>query len=540
MPFDLVSREWIPVLRGGTVREESLSGALGGAGGITGLAVTPASMSPALLRYLVAVVLDVFGAPRSRGEWGQRWATGSFDRSRIDTYLDEHGHRFDLFSEVAPFAQAAGLRTCKGEVKPASLLLPAIQTGNSTPLFSARTEADPVVLAPAEAARWLIHVLAWDTAGIKSGAEGDPNAPKGKAYGNPVGPLGQIGTVVPTGRTLFETITLNLPVLPDGLAPSDAPHWRREPMGPTWSLREPTGLLDLLTWPSRRVRLIPELVDAETVVRSVVLTAGDRLFSVPPNEPHTLWNRTRNPKPDDPEWRPRRHRSGRASWQGLDALLATSDETGQSREARSSDSLVQIGGLVEEGQLDAGYPLNVEVVGYEYGTQSAVFDNLVADTLPLPVAALRSSEELSELLDHVVVEARALISAVNILDADLRQAAGGDPTPWNSGQRPGVVLVHRLDPVTRRILRGLQSAPDAVDGARRAWYHHARRATLRVGEELLSSIGPTAFAGRAVARGAKTVVVRASSAESSFRWRVNHALDGGDGDSQSPGTEEAS
>lgn len=540
MTFDLTQRAWVPVLGDRAVREVSLNGALGGAGGIPGLAATPVSMSPALLRYLLAVVLDVFGAPRSRGEWEERWAAGHLDAGRLNAYFDQHRHRFDLFSETAPFAQVADLRTPKDETKPASLLLPAAASGNNVPVFSARTEADSVALSPAEAARWLIHALAWDPAGIKSGAEGDAKAPKGKTYGNPVGPLGQIGVVMPVGRNLFETIMLNLPVLEDGLVPADAPHWRREPMGPTWESREPTGLLDLLTWPSRRVRLIPEDVDGRTVVRSVVLTAGDRMLSIPRDEPHTLWNATRNPKPDDPPWRPRRHQSGKASWQGLDALLAISDEALDSPNVRSSTLLGQIAGLEADNRIDATYPMNVEIVGYEYGSNSAVFDNLVADTLALPIVALRSNSELRYMLDQIVDEADDLITAVNLLDADLRQAAGGDPTPWNSGQRPGTVLVHRLDPVVRRLLRGLQADPEAIDGARDAWHHHAWRLTRRLGDELLASIGPTAFTGRRVTRVGKTGVVRASSAESSFRWRVNKAV-GRDGRGNPiPSTEEAS
>lgn len=534
----LDSDPWLPAISNDTVQELSLRDVLARAHVIPALAPTPASMSPALLRLLVAVVLDVFGAPRSRREWGERWKAKRFDPAPIDAYFDEHRDRFDLFSETVPFAQAAGLRTPKGEVKPASLLLPPVSTGNSTPLYSTRTDADSVVLTPAEAARWLVHVLAWDTAGIKSGADGDPQAPKGKAYGNPVGPLGQLGVVVPKGRNLFETLLLNLPIVEDGLAPDDAPHWRRPPLGPTWESREPTGLLDLLTWPSRRVRLIPEEVDGRVVVRSVVLTAGDRMLATPRDEPHTAWNATRNPKPDDPPWRPRRHQSGKASWQGLDALLAISDEAEVPGKYESSGLLHQIGDLTAEQHLDDSYPLDVEIVGYEYGTQSAVFDNLVADALPLPVAALRSDSDLRALLDQIVNEADALILAINRLDGDLRQAAGGDDTPWNSGQRPGTVLVHRLDPVVRRILRGLQASPGEVEAGREAWHHHARRITRALGNELLSNIGPTAFTGRVVTGGGKTRTVRASSAESSFLWRLDGAL--GRSTTDSPTIEEAS
>lgn len=137
-----------------------------------------------------------------------------------------YGGRFRLFDPVRPFAQAGGLTALTGETKPSTLLVPSIATGNNVPLFSAVTEADDLDLTPAQAALWLLHAQCWDTAAIKTGAVGDPQAAKGnKTTGNPTGPLGQLGVIVPTGRTLYETLLLNTPVLADGLDPADRPQW---------------------------------------------------------------------------------------------------------------------------------------------------------------------------------------------------------------------------------------------------------------------------------------------------------------------------
>jgi CRISPR system Cascade subunit CasA len=188
-----------------------------------------------------------------------RWQRGEFAREPFDAYLDERAARFDLFHPARPFAQVAGLRTAKDETKPVSLLVPRLAAGNNVPIFSARTESDPPALTPAQAARALLAAHCWDTAAIKSGAFDDPAAKAGKTTGNPTGPLGQLGVIVPVGATLFHTLLLNLPILPQGLEPKDRPQWQADdPATSAWSARSAAGLLDPLTWQARRIRLVPE------------------------------------------------------------------------------------------------------------------------------------------------------------------------------------------------------------------------------------------------------------------------------------------
>lgn len=519
--FNLVDEPWIPVAEeGGSVREVSLSEALVGAHRLRRLVPTPAAMVPAILRHvLLAVVLDVFGPPRSPAEWGERWRRGSFEEGPLIEYLDEHRSRFDLFDAEAPFAQVAGLRTAKDETKPAATLVPAVGSGNNVPLFSPFTEADRFALTPGSAARWLLHVHAWDTAAIKSGAADDPAVKGGKTTGNPVGPLGGLGVACPVGTTLFETLMMNIPVVEDGLVGGDRPHWRAPPVGAQWETRDPIGLLDRLTWLSRRVRLVPEDVDGQLAVTAVVITAGDRLRRAPAEpaeEPHTLWRVAKDPKPDEPPRRPRRHVSGAASWQGLDALLALPGHAGSGGGFQTCGLLAQIGDLQAEDEIALDYPLAVELAGYEYGNQSAVIENLVTDALPLPVAALQADSVTWELVTDVASEAADLVKAVDLLDANLRRACGGDPTPWDRGQRPSTVLVHELDAVVRRLLAGLQQDPDRTEEARAAWQQVARSLTLAHGDRLLDAVPPTAFVGRQEGNR----VHRVATAERRFRIAV--------------------
>ncbi|WP_083749461.1 type I-E CRISPR-associated protein Cse1/CasA [Frankia sp. CcI49] len=525
--FDLRDEPWIQAVDGGHVREVSLRGALLGAGGLSGLAVVDPLETVAVLRQvLIPVVMDALGVPEDSAAWARRFSPDGFDGDaarRIGTYLDDLADRFDLFDVSRPFAQVAGLRTEKGETKPVSLLLSRLASGNNVPVFSARTENDPPALTPAAAARALLAAQCWDTAAIKSGAAGDPQVKAGKTTGNPPGPVGQLGVVVPMGATLFETLMLNLPIATAGGRRSDdVPQWKSpEPATSRWQTRRPRGMADLLTWQARRIRLIPE-TDASggVVVRRVVLCAGDRLnSSVHDLEPHTAWRQVERPKKGDPPVRPVRHQPGRAAWRGLAGLLAVRGPTAE--RVSAPDVMRQVAGLQTEGYVADDFPLRVLTVGVSYGTQSAVVDDVIVDEIPLPVVALAADSRVRHTLLQVADEAEALRIAANRLGDDLRAAYGAAKLPWDRGQRLGDLLIHRLTPVVRRLLAGLQHQPDMVEDAEDAWRVVARRLAWEVADPVLSAAGPGAFLGRAPG---ERFGPRLAVAEASFRRALNTIL----------------
>lgn len=493
--FNLLDEAWIPVTSGGEPMLVSLRVALQHSHDIDALTPPVATQIPALLRQvLLPVIIDATGPPSDEVDWGQRWRVGRFDSEIIDSYLDEHAERFDLFHPHQPFAQVAGLRTTKGETKPSSLLIPSEAGGNNVPLFSSRTEAEAPALIPGEAARWLLHVHCWDTAAIKTGAIGDPKVKDGKTTGNPTGPLGHLGVVLPIGRTLFETLLLNVPIQADGLDPPDRPQWRGPVADASWSERPVRGLLDLLTWQARRIRLIPEEGPDGPVVRRCIVAAGDRQPPAPDVEPHTTWTITPKPKAGQPPRAPRRLQAGRAAWQGLEALLAI-HASGEQRGVQTSRLLAQIADLRED-ELGDTYPLSILAVGVVYGNQRAVVEHVIVDSLPLPIVALRAHEDMREFLIRIVNQTDELAKAVNTLAADLRRAQGGDGLPWDQGQRPDVEVVHALDPLVRRLLAKLQHDPGQREAAQREWEQTAFRVVRAVADSLLDAVPPSAFAGR--------------------------------------------
>lgn len=565
--FNLLDEPWLPVrvLDGvtgsssahlGAVEEVGLRRLLLEADRLQDLVVDPATQKPAIFRQLLLPILvHALGRPADPAQWTAMFRAGAFtpeQRQKLDGYLSDNRHLFDLFDPVDPFGQVAGLHTAKGETKGSALLVATAATGNNVPLFSSRTEGDPLELTPAQAARWLVHTHCWDTAAIKTGVVGDPQAKSGKTTGNPTGPLGQLGVVMPVGRTVYETLLLNVPF---GQAPlsDDLPQWsRRAKEGrvedtlscatAAWQTRPARGLLDLWTWQSRRIRLIPEETPAGTRVTRVIVAAGDRLAPTPADEPHTTWIRDRpasrtkktgkTGKTVAPtSERPRRHQPGRAAWRGLEALLAVEsattdyDATATRAGFRSSVLLSSLSDTVD--RMPEAYPLQVELTGIAYGNQSAVIEDVFFDRIPLPLTALDPGGVIYGSLLAAVEQAEKLAAAVNNLSADLRRAAGSEPIPWDKGQRPGDTLLHALDPVVRRLLAGLRTVGEDFDQSERgleAWEEKAGRATWKVAEQVFSTAAPALFTGRSVSRDGKDYVYRLSTAEKSFRDRLDAVL----------------
>ncbi|MGI5133171.1 type I-E CRISPR-associated protein Cse1/CasA [Pseudonocardia sp. CA-107938] len=531
MSFDLTTQPWIPVTVQGVRAEVSVRDALLQAHEIDGLAVDDPLQAVAVLRQvLLPVVLHAFGVPRDIDGWHDRHTAGAFPPEVVTAYLDEYAARFDLFDPAQPFAQVADLHAANGETKPVSLLLPQLASGNNVPLFSARTDADPPALTPAEAARAVLSAHCWDTAAIKTGAVGDPKMKSGKTAGNPTGPLGQLGVVIPLGGSLFETLMLSVPVLRQGLPLDDRPQWAtEEPQCPTWASRSPHGLLDLLTWQSRRIRLVPEKNDGEIRIRRVVLCAGDRIQTLPHDvEPHTAWRLADRRKPDEPP-RPDRHQPDRSPWRGLAAMIATRRPTSEGKAAPLA--MQQVAALRQEGVLPEDFPLRALVVGVSYGNQAAVIEDVVSDTIPLPVLALLDTDDTTDdttegnevraTLLEVVDQAEALRRAANGLDDDLHAALGATKVPWDRGQKLGELLVNAFTPTVRRLLAGLQRHPDDADRAAAAWRTVARRTAEQIAAPALDAVPATAFLGRKIT---KTHHARLATADAAFRHQLNTIL----------------
>lgn len=523
--FDLCDEPWVPVIVHARPARVSLRQLVGQPDTVDGLDLADPLAAIAVVRQvLLPLWWDALGLPEDEQDWQHRWQHPRAGCTQLTTYLDEHRDRFDLFDEVAPFAQVAGLHTARNETKSVSLLLPDHPAGNNVPLFGAHSEGDPPALSPSRAVLALLTAQCVDTSGAKSAAVGDATTKGGRSYPGGPSPVGRLGVLVPLGATLAETLMLNTPLASatDSLTPGQ-PAWRRPPVTAAWCERDADGLLDLLTWTSRRIRLVPEHQDGNVVVRTVVLTAGDRLRRLPDYEPHTGWERNPKPAADDPPQRPARRRAGRATWRGMQALLATRGPTSDGQ--TSSLLLRQLADLSDDEMVPPDLRLQVLAAQVFYGKDSAVVEDVVVDVIPLPLAALPESSPVREQLVTMAAQADRLQKAANRLGDAIREAAGGDSIPGNHGQRLGDTLVQDLTPTVRRVLSGLQREPLRVGDADAAWRAVTRTQALDTAEPLLSAAPATAFAERTVKRRGKEYTVKPlSTAERTYKRAIRDTL----------------
>ncbi|MFC6987166.1 type I-E CRISPR-associated protein Cse1/CasA [Streptomyces cirratus] len=238
-------------------------------------------------------------------------------------------------------------------------------------------------------------------------------------------------------------------------------------------------------------------------------------------EPHGQAEGSQSPQ------RPRRHTSGRAAWQGLAALLAftlPADGNGPT----TSLLLRQIGDLRAEGYLADDYPLGIETCGLEYGNQSAVVENAIADNIPLPVAALVTQDtDLREAILECVAQADQVARALDRLHTELRRSAGGEALPRDKGERPGQRLLHAVDDRMRRLLAGLRHVEgdlDLLERGREAWELTLWQAAHREADQLLAATPPRAVIGRVIKENNKETMHRSGRAEAWFRTALREAL----------------
>lgn len=519
--FDLTERPWVPLLGSdGTVREYSLVGAFRAAADATRIVGEIPTQSFALLRLFLAILhrataadvdtaVDVDGASRSgpvdlrhwsvlRADWGQVVRV-------VEGYLGRWGSRFDLFHPVTPFFQVHDLETASGQVSGLEKLIADVPNG--APLFTTRAGPGLQCLTPAEAARWLVHVHAFDASGIRSGDPRDRRVKGGKGY--PIGPgwAGELGGLHLEGRTLADTLMLNLgawtePGLHVAMPAGDVPPWELPQHSALPVGRQPVGPVGAYTWQARRVRLVGDA----TAVTGVVLCQGEKL--APPNrqtiEPMTVWrySQPQSKKLGGTVYLPRRLDPRQALWRGLAAVLPgqAPPTGGKGPDRWLAPGVVRWGELLLDRDLLPGLThVDLRAVGLVYGVQDSVVDDLVDDQLRLPVVLLAPDRDaLRALAVGEVATADEATVALRRLAVNLAAAGGAGK---DERQAPASAIQERAYDVLGRAFRQWLVTLDpgeAPDEAIRRWRRRARCLVLELAEELVGACPPAAWAGRPV------------------------------------------
>ncbi len=351
--YNLLSNNWIPVVKlDGTPYLVSLRDVLVDAVQYRNLSASLPHANAALLRLLLAVLFRVFG-PIDRERWAQIYRDGSFDAQSLDAYFARWQTRFDLFDPEYPFFQ---YRHPQVSEKPAQALLQMIGGGDTFTLFDHVMDEVSFVLTPAQASLLLLTTQSFALAGLCH--------PQLKLVYTDAA-CSRAAVFVVEGKNLFQTLMFNLVGYRSGVTPypgrrgtADRPVWEADdPYQP--ERFTPLGYVDYLTWPNRRIRLIPEQQNGQTVIARITSAPGLVLAAEVHNAMYH-YRIVKGAKEGQNTLKMLRFTEGRALWRDSYALLNMGDEVEPPLAINWMRELVSEGILSNQRLQMAAYGMSTE------------------------------------------------------------------------------------------------------------------------------------------------------------------------------------
>ncbi len=496
--FNLVDEPWIAcALPGGGTENLSLGDVFRRAHEVSGLVYASPMVEVAVFRLLLAIVHRVVNGPRTDVAWEALVKRGHFETASFDAYLARWKDRFDLFHPERPFHQNGGFAliapdgTTVAPDTPARLVMEQA-SGNNATLFDHAVDSSPGQVPAALAAA---HLLAAQTWGLGGGKGPKSNQFGTHPYAAHAPMVGRLHVRIQR-PTLFETLVMNACGMLAGGAVAtadDRPVWEWETARAPSTVR-PEGLLDLLTFPARCVRLVPDAAGA--FVTGVYVAPG---LKVPDDDPS--W-----PPGSDPAVATRRTEEGvrcvflsesKAVWRDIGALLAMSG-AGNSHDGRPA--VVRHAARRARQLLGEISVQPLVVVGLANDKAKPVL--WTRDQLPVHVRLLDDQETVAVVIAAIklseTVAFEGLRRALGTVARE-RLPSGSDRVAslteamWSHG-----AYWSDLEHAFARYLVAIGTDPDAADTA---WRADVRRAALDHFVTATASIRQDARGLRALAKG---------------------------------------
>ena len=514
--FNLLDEPWVLVRKGVKTEKVSLVEVFKHAHEFDALACELPTVDVAILRLSLAVLYAVFSKVDVKGNlaeinnydialsrWRSLWYMKKFPIDEIADYLNHYKERFWLCHPEKPFFQVAGLKTIDGRMNPIVQIIADVPSRDERRFFTDMNGQEVHSLSFDEAARWLVHLQAWDYAGKKASVVG------GTPNGGGTGWCGKLGIVYPQGRNLFETLLLNF-VLTDSSGQClsfSSPAWEQVAKTASKTDISPNGYVELLTWQSRRTLLFVDGARVTGVISSYGdVFAKENISCEQMSGWHISSLRNQGLIPNT-------HDSSRSMWRDLGAILPRAIADDKSRRPGVLDWIAQLG-VQDNVRLCA--------VGYEYGAMQGVVDRAIADSLSINAAlfAELGTDWVARIVDLLEKTDKSAYW-LGVLASDLDKAAGGDGS--KSGDAPKEHAYFALDEPFRTWLAEIDPAKSNMDLESNKWKQEARRILARQGDELVAEAGDAAFVGRDTKNG----YLSAPKAEMKFKQRLNENLGGG-------------
>jgi len=278
--FNLLDQPWLPCVdEKNQLKMMSLLEVISQAPKLKTIQADLPIITGSLYLFLIAFTKAAL-RPRDDSDWEAIWRQGMFPMEEITTYVKKWKNRFDLFDPDHPFYQDPKFGTREKDLrnlKPGTLptpkglsgLLLHLASGDNATLFDHSLDEHPQLYTPAETVRLLIMLQSNSLGGMSSASISKDKYYKDSPFGRGVLFLGN-------GENLFQTIMLNLaPEDFDALETKGEDHPCWEQQNPYEPERfTPNGLLDLMTWQSRRIMLVPEENDGQVMVKQCYTAPG--------------------------------------------------------------------------------------------------------------------------------------------------------------------------------------------------------------------------------------------------------------------------
>ena len=491
--FNLLDEPWILITDGyGKDKELSLLEVFLQAHEIKTLSGELPAQDAAILRLLLGVLYSVFTNVNEAGEplneehdalalWKRLWELKCFPIKVITGYFEHYRDRFWLVHPERPFYQVAGLS--KGTNYSASKLIGDLsESSNKKRLFQNRSGKDKDSLEFSQAARWLIHLNAFDDTSSKASVRG-MNMPSPGA-----GWLGKLGIVYAVGDNLFETLMFNLVLLDER-----GQKWGKG--NAAWELKEPRSAerieiplphnqAALMTLQSRRILL----ERSNDMISGFILLGGDffqkeNAFS----EQMTLWRR-KDEKKD--EYVPKRHNSTRQFWRDFTPMFAKTDKT------RPPGIINWLARLRFAGLIQSRH-VQMCAVSIQYGDKDFFVVDTWEDSITLNADLLSAlgDDWINRITDSLEVTDK-MVYTLGSLAADIAISSGDSGGLASKRKLAREEAYFALDMPFRKWLADISPESDIIDETCNVWEKTAQGIVLNYGEYLFSQAGTQAFTGR--------------------------------------------
>lgn len=493
--FNLLDEPWIVVLKeDGTTEELSIKEIFRQAHEIKSLAGEVPAQDIAILRILLSILYTVYyrteldcnvsNLEDENGAieiWVNMWRKNKFDIDPLENYLSTYHEKFWLFHPQYPFYQVLIKRGTK--YTSPKLIGELSESENKSRLFSNRNGFGKSKISYGEAARWLIHLNAFDDTSAKPSIRKAGLPPAGAGW------LGKLGLIYPEGNNLFETLMLNFimidyngEIFPDGKA-----IWETEPNAEERvEILTPESPIEILTLQSRRILL--ERSDAGII--GYLLLGGDIIQKENALvEQMTVWR-----KNDKGEWTPKRHDPTRLMWRDFSAIVSRSEGTREPGVVRWTSMLVR-------REIFPYDHITFKISGVKYASKDFFVEDFIDDNMDFSSELLSKAGEVwNERIIDAIGRTDKCVKILGNYAKGLSILNGNDSKGSNVGhayESAKGLAYYTLDGAFRNWLSSIDPNKDDKEKKLNEWMKEVYKIIVNdLGERLLNESGIKALVGK--------------------------------------------